>query len=114
MSCSYESGSMSLAVVRAAETTFRDMERTRRSVTPLHFSLIGPEEENPDFPVLYVDCFGQPPGKPLKNEDRARAAEVLRDTVEYWVTETMARELGAGALLLRDGLERNGRPHRPY
>ena len=98
-----ESGSMSLAVVRAAETMFRDMERTRRSVTPLHFSLIGPEEENQDFPVLYADCFGQPPGKPLKNEDSARAAEVLRDTVEYWVTETMARELGTGALLLRDG-----------
>lgn len=98
-----ESGSMSLAVVRAAQTTFRDMERTRRSVTPLHFSLIGPEEENQDFPVLYADCFGQPPGKPLTNEDSARAAEVLRDTVEYWVTETMAGELGAGALLLRDG-----------
>lgn len=98
-----ESGSMALAVVRAAQSTFRDMERTRRSVTPLHFALIGPEEENQDFPVLYADCFGQPPGKPLSNEDIARAAEILRDTVEYWVTETMAKELGAGALLLRDG-----------
>ena len=98
-----ESGSMALAVVRAAQTTFVDMERTKRSVTPLHFSLIGPEAENQDFPALYADCFGQPPGKPLSNEDIARAAEVLRDTVEYWVTETMARELGAGALLLRDG-----------
>lgn len=98
-----ESGSMALAVVRAGETTFRDMERTRRSVTPLHFTLIGPEEENQDFPVLYTDCYGQPPGKSLSNEDIARAAEILRDTVEYWVTETMAKDLGAGALLLRDG-----------
>ncbi|MDD1684716.1 MAG: DNA double-strand break repair nuclease NurA [Methanoregula sp.] len=98
-----ESGSMALAVVRAAQTTFIDMERSRRSVTPMTFALIGPEEENQDFPVLYSDCFGHPPGKPLANEDITRAAAILRDTVEYWVTETMAKELGAGALLLRDG-----------
>lgn len=98
-----ESGSMALAVVRAAQTTFLDMERSRRSVTPMTFALIGPEEENQDFPVLYADCFGHPPGKPLQNEDIVRAAGILRDTVEYWVTETMAKDLGAGALLLRDG-----------
>lgn len=98
-----ESGSMALAVVRAAQTTFNNMERSRRSVTPMTFALIGPEEENRDFPVLYADCFGHPPGKPLANEDIARAAGILRDTVEYWVTETMATELGTGALLLRDG-----------
>lgn len=98
-----ESGSLALAVVRAAQTTFVSMERTRRSVTPMRFALIGPDAENEDFPVLYADCFGQPPGKPLANEDIARAASVLRDTVEYWVTETMAKELGTGALLLRDG-----------
>jgi hypothetical protein len=98
-----ESGSMALAVVRAAQTTFIDMERSRRSVTPMTFTLIGPEEENQDFPVLYTDCFGHPPGKPLQNEDISRAAGVLRDTVEYWVTGTMAKELGTGALLLRDG-----------
>ena len=98
-----ESGSLALAVVRAAQTTFRDMERTRRSVTPMSFALIGPEAENQDFPVLYADCFGHPPGKPLDNEDITRAAGVLRDTVEYWVTERMANELPAGALLLRDG-----------
>jgi hypothetical protein len=98
-----ESGSMALAVVRAAQTTFIDMERSRRSVTPMTFALIGPEEENQDFPVLYADCFGHPPGKPLANEDIARAAGILRDTVEYWVTERMANELGTGALLLRDG-----------
>jgi hypothetical protein len=98
-----ESGSMALAVVRAAQTTFVNMERSRRSVTPMTFALIGPEEENQDFPVLYADCFGHPPGKPLVNEDISRAAGILRDTVEYWVTETMAKELGNGALLLRDG-----------
>jgi len=98
-----ESGSLALAVVRAAQTTFVDMERSRRSVTPMTFVIIGPGEENQDFPVLYADCFGHPPGKPLKNEDITRAAGILRDTVEYWVTETMAKALGTGALLLRDG-----------
>ncbi|MDD4137596.1 MAG: DNA double-strand break repair nuclease NurA [Methanoregula sp.] len=98
-----ESGSMALAVVRAAQTTFVNMERKRRSVTPMRFTIIGPEEENQDFPVLYADCFGQPPGKPLSNEDISRAAGILRDTVEYWVTERMAKDLGTGALLLRDG-----------
>jgi len=98
-----ESGSMALAVMRAAQTTFVSMERSRRSVTPLTFALIGPGEENQDFPVLYADCFGHPPGKTLDNEDISRAAGILRDTVEYWVTVTMAQELGSGALLLRDG-----------
>ena len=98
-----ESGSMALAVVRAAQTTFIDMERSRRSVTPMTFALIGPEEENQEFPVLYADCFGHLPGKPLSNEDSTRAAGILRDTVEYFVTETMAKELSGGALLLRDG-----------
>jgi len=98
-----ESGSMALAVVRAAQTTFVTMERSRRSVTPMTFAMIGPEEENQDFPVLYSDCFGHPPGKPLSNEDITRAAGILRDTVEYWVTERMAHALSPGALLLRDG-----------
>ena len=98
-----ESGSMALAIVRAAQTTFVTMERSRRSVTPMTFAMIGPEEENQDFPVLYTDCFGHPPGKPLSNEDITRAAGILRDTVEYWVTETMAHALSPGALLLRDG-----------
>lgn len=98
-----ESGSIALAVVRAAAATFADNTRTRRSVTPMTFALIGPGAENQDFPVLYADCFGHPPGKPLPNEDITRAAGILRDTVEYWVTETMAKELGGGAILLRDG-----------
>ncbi|MCK9579886.1 MAG: DNA double-strand break repair nuclease NurA [Methanoregula sp.] len=98
-----ESGSMAVAVVRAAQTTFVGMERKQRSVTPMKFCMVGPEEENPDFVNLYRECFGQEPGKPLPNDDISRAAGILRDTVEYWVTERMANELGTGALLLRDG-----------
>lgn len=98
-----ESGSMALALVRAAQTTFMEMERSRRSLTPLTFALIGPDANNQDFPILYTDCFGQPPGTDLSNEDRSRAAGILRDTLEFWVTEKMARELSPDALLLRDG-----------
>jgi hypothetical protein len=98
-----ESGSMALALVRAAQTTFLDMERSRRSLTRLTFALIGPEVNNQDFPILYTDCFGHPPGTELSNEDRSRAAGILRDTLEFWVAEKMARELSPDALLLRDG-----------
>jgi len=98
-----ESGSMGLAVVRAAQTSFRNMERTRRSLTPLKFALIGPEPACPDFVQLYAECFGENPGTPLPADEKERAAGILRDTLEYWVTEQMARSLGSGALLLRDG-----------
>lgn len=98
-----ESGSMALALIRAAQTTFQDMERSRRSLTPMTFALIGPEAENTDFSVLYHDCFGMFPGTPLSNDDRSKAAGILRDTVEYWITEQMATGLAPGALLLRDG-----------
>ncbi|MCX6687555.1 MAG: DNA double-strand break repair nuclease NurA, partial [Methanoregula sp.] len=98
-----ESGSMALALVRAAQTTFLEMERSRKSLTRLTFALIGPEANNQDFPILYTDCFGHPPGTELSNEDRSRAAGILRDTLEFWVAEQMARELSPGALLLRDG-----------
>jgi hypothetical protein len=98
-----ESGSLALAVVRAAQCTFAGTVRSRRSLTPLRFALIGPGEDNDDFPVLYADCFGHPPGTLLKNDDIPRVAGILRDTVEYWVTETMAKNLSPGALLLRDG-----------
>jgi hypothetical protein len=98
-----ESGSMALVLVRAAQATFAEMERGRRSLTPLTFALIGPEAENQDFPVIYANCFGCPPGTGLSNDDRSKAAGILRDTLEFWVTETMARELSCSALLLRDG-----------
>jgi hypothetical protein len=98
-----ESGSMALTVARAAQTTFIDMKRSRRSITPLKLALIGPEAENTDFAEVYAECFGQPPGTPLANDDRPKAAGILRDTLEYWVTEQMAALLDPHALLLRDG-----------
>ena len=73
---------------RAAQSTFQNLERGRRSLTPLQFAIIGHGTENEDFPLLYEECFGLAPGTPLGNEDRARAAGILRDTLEYWVMET--------------------------
>jgi hypothetical protein len=98
-----ESGSMAIALFRAAQSTFCNLERSRRSLSPLEFAIIGPGAENEDFFRLYQDCFGEAPGTPLGNEDRTRTAGVLRDTLEYWVTEQMATTLNHGALLLRDG-----------
>ncbi len=98
-----ESGNMAIAAVRAAQSTFYNMERIRRSLTPLHLALIDNEEENDDFLCLYMECFGQRPGTPLSNDDRTRTAGILRDTVEYWVMAQMTSTLSPGALLLRDG-----------
>lgn len=98
-----ESGSMALVLFRAAQSTFYGRKRGRRSLSPLTFAVIGPGAENRDFPELYRECFGEAPGTPLGNEDRARTAGVLRDTLEYWIAEQMAGNLGRGALLLRDG-----------
>lgn len=98
-----ESGSMAIAAVRVAQSTFLNMERIRRSLTPLHLALIDNDEENDDFLCLYMECFGQRPGTPLSNDDRTRTAGILRDTVEYWVMAQMASTLSSGALLLRDG-----------
>ncbi len=37
-----ESGSMAVALFRAAQSTFHDLERSRRSLSPLRFAMIGP------------------------------------------------------------------------
>ncbi|MDD1679935.1 MAG: DNA double-strand break repair nuclease NurA [Methanomicrobiales archaeon] len=102
-SMAMESGSTALALFRAAQTTFRNQERIRRSLTPLKFALIGTELEDQTFPRLYQDCFGEVPETPLPNDERSRTASILMETLEYWVTEQMAKEIDPGALLLRDG-----------
>jgi hypothetical protein len=98
-----ESGSLAIVLFRAAQSTFQNLEREGRSLTPMRFAIIGHGTENEDFPFLYEECFGLAPGTPLGNEDRARTAGILRDTLEYWVMEQMAGSLEQGAMLLRDG-----------
>jgi hypothetical protein len=98
-----ESGSIAIVIFRSAQSTFQNLERGWRSLTPIQFAIIDHGQENEDFPILYEECFGLSPGTPLGNEDRARTAGVLRDTLEYWVMGKMAGSLEPGALLLRDG-----------
>jgi hypothetical protein len=98
-----ESGSLAIVLFRAAQSTFHNLERGRRSLTPMQFAIIGPDTKNEDFPLIYEECFGTPPGTPLGNEDRVKAAGILRDTLEYWTMQQMAASLEPGALLLRDG-----------
>jgi hypothetical protein len=109
-----EGGSVSLAAIRAVQTTFLNNERHHRSITPLTLVTIGPGHRNRDFDELYQDCFGIPPHKGLDNADPERASAILRDTLEYWVGLHTARTLPEGALLLLDGALRvSSQNHEP-
>jgi hypothetical protein len=109
-----EGGSIALAAIRAARTTFLGNKRHNRSATPLTLVTIGPGHKNQDFADMYRDCFGVPPGRGLDNADPERASSILRDTLEYWVAWKTAGELPAGALLLLDGALRvSSQNHEP-
>jgi hypothetical protein len=109
-----DGGSIALAAIRAARTTFLANERHNRSATPLTFVTIGPGHRNHDFDELYAECFGTPPKKGLDNADPERASAILRDTLEYWVAFETAKVLPAGALLLLDGALRvSSQNHEP-
>ena len=87
-----EGGSVSIAAIRAVQTTFLNSERHHRSITPLTLVTIGPGHRNQDFDELYEDCFGTPPHKGLDNADPERASAILRDTLEYWVALQTVRD----------------------
>jgi len=109
-----EGGSVTIAAIRAVQTTFVNGERHNRSITPLTLVTIGPGHRNRDFDELYQDCFGIPPHKGLDNADPERASAILRDTLEYWVALQTARTLPEGALLLLDGALRvSSQNHEP-
>ena len=109
-----EGGSVSIAAIRAVQTTFLNNERHNRSITPLTLVTIGPGHRNRDFDELYEECFGIPPHKGLDNADPERASAILRDTLEYWVALLTVRTLPAGALLLLDGALRvSSQNHEP-
>jgi hypothetical protein len=97
-----EGGSFSIAAIRAGQSSMHGAE-CHRHLTPLLLSLIGPESENPDFPVLYWECFEHDPLTPLDHEDPIGPASVLRDTLEYWVASQAAQNASSGSLLLLDG-----------
>ncbi|MFA4876859.1 MAG: DNA double-strand break repair nuclease NurA [Methanoregula sp.] len=109
-----EGGSIAIAAVQAARTTFMANERHSRAGTPLMLVTIGPGHRNLDFPEMFEQCFGVPPHKGLDNSDPERASAILRDTLEYWVALETAKILPAGALLLIDGALRvSSQNHEP-
>jgi len=109
-----EGGSVSIAAIRAVQTTFINNERHNRSITPLALVTIGPGHRNRDFDELYQECFGIAPHKGLDNADPERASAILRDTLEYWVALQTAKILPAGAILLIDGALRvSSQNHEP-
>jgi hypothetical protein len=109
-----EGGSVSIAAIRAVQTTFLNNERHHRSITPLTLVTIGPGHRNRDFDEIYAECFGIAPHKGLDNADPERASAILRDTLEYWVALQTVRTLPEGALLLLDGALRvSSQNHEP-
>ena len=98
-----ESGSFSVAAVRAAACGFSDGARVFRSLTPLRLATLGREAKDRSFADLYLECFGTEPETPVSDDDPDRAAAVLRDTLEYWVAQRTAERLSAGDLLVLDG-----------
>jgi hypothetical protein len=109
-----EGACVSLAAIRAVQTTFLNTERQNRSITPITLVTIGPGHRNHDFDELYQDCFGIAPHKGLDNADPERASAILRDTLEYWVALQTVRTLPAGALMLIDGALRvSSQNHEP-
>ena len=96
-------GSLAIAAIRAACTTFTGNERSSRAVTPLTLVTIGPGHKNADFDELFEECFPGLMHKGLDNADQEKASDALRDTLEYWVASETARTLPAGSLLLLDG-----------
>ncbi len=109
-----DGGSIAIAAIRAARTTFDANVRVGRASTPMTLVTIGPGHRNTDFDELFAECFGALPHKGLDNADPERASAILRDTLEYWVAQETARSLPAGSLLLLDGAMRvSSQNHEP-
>jgi hypothetical protein len=98
-----EAGLFSLIAVRAAESTFSGGARARRRITPIRVMQVRPEPDCQAYRDLYRECFGADPLSGLDAEDIARAATVIRDTVEYWTARQALEGLEPGDLLLLDG-----------
>ncbi|HXW98311.1 MAG TPA: DNA double-strand break repair nuclease NurA, partial [Methanomicrobiales archaeon] len=86
-----------------APMVFPGATRKFRSVTPLRLATLGQEAKHGSFASLYRECFGTDPEATVDDDEPARTAGILRDTLEYWVALKTAERLGAGDLLALDG-----------
>lgn len=103
-----ESGSFAVAAARSALAGYEGGRRAFRSTSGLRIVRIGPSPVSEAYEQLYLDCFGFPPDAVLETEDRARAAAVFRDTLEYFTAFSAIDRLGEGDVLLLDGSLRVG------
>jgi hypothetical protein len=98
-----DAGCISVALLRAAACGFSAGTRSFRLVTPLRLVTLGREARDGSFSGLYRECFGTDPEATIRDDEPARTAAILRDTLEYWVALQAAGRLGRGDLLVLDG-----------
>jgi len=97
-----ESGSFSVAAIRAVSVAFRENERLFTKTTPMRLLRISNTHVSSEYQNLYKECFGIEPENPLEDEP-SRSASVFRDTLEYWTAKETMEELGEGDCLMLDG-----------
>jgi NurA domain len=99
-----DAGHIAVALLRAAACGFSDGGgRMFRSVTPLRLATLGRESRDGSFAALYRECFGADPEAPVSDDEPARTAGILRDTLEFWAALRAVERLGPGDLLVLDG-----------
>jgi len=98
-----DAGCLAVALLRAAVCGFSGGARQFRSLTPLRLVILGREARDRTFSGLYRECFGIEPETTVRDDEPARTAGILRDTLEYWVAMQACERLERGDLLVLDG-----------
>jgi hypothetical protein len=98
-----DAGYLSVALIRAAACGFSGGACRFRSLTPLRLMALGREARDGTFSGLYRECFGTDPEATVRDDEPARTAGILRDTLEYWVAQQVCSRLSRGDLLVLDG-----------
>lgn len=97
-----ESGSFSVAALRAVSVAFKKGERYFAKTTPLRLPRLSAADVSEEYKRLYRECFDKEPQNPVE-DDPSRAASVFRDTLEYWAAKQTINELDKGDCLMLDG-----------
>jgi len=104
-----ESGSFSLAAVRAVVSCFAEDRRAfLRSTSTRLVRIEAREESVARFAALYREYFGEEPQQGLAADDPARAVAVVREMLEFAAALEALESLEAGDTLLLDGSLRVG------
>jgi hypothetical protein len=104
-----ESGSFSLAAVRAVVSCFaQDRREFLRSTSTRLVKIEAREGYVARFAALYREYFGEEPQQGLAADDPARAIAVVREMVEFAAAREALESLEEGDTLLLDGSLRVG------